>query len=100
MRCVPPFFRRPPAPTSTQPSRARAVSLRLHSDPQSLPRGPLAARITDPEGLSQAEGAKTIPAGESGTYIITTRMTGAAETGCQSRVFTLPLTAAIIANAV
>jgi len=57
------------------------------------------ARLTDPTGLSQAEGAKTIPAGGSGTYIITTRMIGAAGTGCQSRVFTLPLTASIIANA-
>jgi len=56
------------------------------------------ARPTDPAGLSQAEGAKTIPAGGSGIYILTTRMIAAAATGCQSRTFALPLTAAIIAT--
>jgi hypothetical protein len=55
------------------------------------------ARPNDATGLSQSEGAKTIAAGGSGTYTLTTRMLTTADTGCQSRTFTLALTAALTA---
>jgi hypothetical protein len=55
------------------------------------------ARPHDATGLSQSEGAKTIAAGGSGTYTLTTRMIATADTGCQSRTFTLPLTANLTA---
>jgi hypothetical protein len=55
------------------------------------------ARPNDATGLSQSEGAKTIAAGGSGTYTLTTRMLTTADTGCQSRTFALALTATLTA---
>jgi len=57
------------------------------------------ARPNDATGLFQSEGAKSIAAGVSGTYTLTTRMIATAATGCQSRTFTLPLTAVVTSNA-
>jgi hypothetical protein len=55
------------------------------------------ARPTDPTGLSQSEGAKTVAAGGSATYTLITRMLATADNGCQARTFALALTATLTA---
>ena len=58
------------------------------------------ARPTDAAGLSQTGGSvKTIAAGGSGTYTLTTRMAATAVDACKSQTFTLALTAAVTSNA-
>jgi hypothetical protein len=56
-------------------------------------------RATDATGLLQTGGTKSIAAGGSGTYTLTTHMTATAVDGCQGQSFTLALTATLSSNA-
>ncbi len=54
------------------------------------------ARPTDAAGLVQADGStKTIAAGGSGTYTLTTRMAASAVDACKSQTFSLALSATL-----
>ena len=57
------------------------------------------ARPIDATGLVQSDGSKTIAAGGSGTYTLTTRMSTSAVDACKSQTFSLALTATLSSTA-
>lgn len=58
------------------------------------------SRPTDASGLVQSDGTtKTIAAGASGTYTLTSHMIANPDQACESQTFTLPLTAVLQSNA-
>lgn len=56
-------------------------------------------RALDVAGLDKTGGGKTIAASGSGTFTLTTHMSGSAVDACKSQTFTLPLTATLISDA-
>ena len=57
------------------------------------------ARAVDASCLDKTGGGKTVAANGSGTYTLTTRMSGSAVDACKLQTFTLPLTATLVSDA-